>query len=64
MNDHDLSPQSGGAKPHGRDTSLVSQAVVLTFTFFIVEAVGGIPWGVLHLEFMTGALGIFPILSQ
>ena len=41
MNDHDLSPQSGGAKPHGRDTSLVSQAVVLTFTFFIVEAVGG-----------------------
>lgn len=50
MPDHDHSPQPGNRETHGGDTSLVSQAVILTFTFFVIEAVGG---------YLAGSLSLF-----
>jgi len=50
MPDHDHAPLPGGTETHGDDTSLVSQAVLLTFIFFVVEAVGG---------YLAGSLSLF-----
>jgi len=41
MTDNTHSSQNPGAETHGGDSPLVSQAVILTLIFFIVEAVGG-----------------------
>ncbi len=50
MPDLDHLPQPGNREPHRDDTSLVSQAVILTFTFFVIEAVGG---------YLSGSLALF-----
>lgn len=50
MSDHDHLPQSGNKETQSGDTSLVSQAVILTFTFFVIEAVGG---------YLAGSLSLF-----
>ena len=42
--------QSSSAETDGNDASLVSQAVILTFVFFVVEAVGG---------YLSGSLSLF-----
>lgn len=39
-----------GREPHSDDISLVSQAVILTFIFFVIEAVGG---------YLSGSLALF-----
>ena len=50
VNEDARSLQSSSAEPDGNDASLVSQAVILTFVFFVVEAVGG---------YLSGSLSLF-----
>jgi len=50
MPDHHHLPQPGNKEPRRDDTSLVSQAVILTFIFFVIEAVGG---------YFAGSLALF-----
>ncbi|MFA5268920.1 MAG: cation diffusion facilitator family transporter [Methanoregula sp.] len=50
MTAHPESPHDHGREPHRDDTSLVSQAVILTFIFFVIEAVGG---------YFSGSLALF-----
>lgn len=50
MPDHDHLSQPDGTEIHRDDSSLVSQAVILTFTFFVIEAVGG---------YLAGSLSLF-----
>jgi cobalt-zinc-cadmium efflux system protein len=50
VNEDARSLQSSSAETDGNDASLVSQAVILTFVFFVVEAVGG---------YLSGSLSLF-----
>jgi cobalt-zinc-cadmium efflux system protein len=50
MPDHDHLPQSGTRDLHRDDTVLVSQALILTFAFFVIEALGG---------YLAGSLSLF-----
>lgn len=50
MPDHHHLPQPGNKEPRRDDTSLVSQAVILTFIFFVIEAFGG---------YLAGSLALF-----
>jgi len=50
VDEHAWSQQKSNAETHGNDASLIRQAVILTFVFFFVEAVGG---------YLSGSLSLF-----